>query len=303
MGTETAIAWTHSTFNPWWGCTKVSPACDHCYAESIAKAYGHRVWGAGAPRRYFGDKHWQEPLKWERAAQKNGKPHRVFCASMADVFDNEVGQEHRERLWSLILETPNLTWQLLTKRIGNAPGMLPADFGPDTYPNVWVGMTVVTQDEVDRDIGKLRAIPARVRWLSVEPQLEEIRIPEDVNWVVTGGESGAKARPYSIEWARSVVRQCREIGAVPFVKQAGSLHKAGEFTSFDQWVNKAKSWIGGTGAACFDAHGRACEYGAHFMRARDEETFPVSYYGRWKDRAGADPSEWPEDIRVREFPA
>src|SRR3990167_7551738 len=144
MGTTTAIAWTHSTFNPWWGCTKVSPACDACYAEAWAKRVGQKVWGAGAPRRYFGDAHWREPLKWERAAQKDGEPHRVFCASMADVFDNEVGQEHRERLWALIRSTPHLTWQLLTKRIGNALAMLPADFGPDTYPHVWVGMTVVT---------------------------------------------------------------------------------------------------------------------------------------------------------------
>lgn len=268
MGKNTAIAWTDSTWNPWWGCTKVSPACNHCYAEAFAKRVGQKIWGAGAPRRYFGDAHWQEPLKWERVARRDGKPHRVFCASMADVFDNEVGQEYRERLWALIRETPHLTWQLLTKRIGNAQAMLPADFSPDTYPHVWVGMTVVTQEEVDRDIGKLRAIPARVRWLSIEPQLEEIKIPTGAQWVVTGGESGAKARPYNLDWARSVVRQCRESGIAPFVKQLGA--RPGYLT------------MKGYGGQWNDFYCAGL---------------------RLKDRAGADPAEWPWDIRVREFPA
>jgi protein gp37 len=254
---QTAIAWCDSTFNPWWGCTKVSPACDHCYAEAFAKRVGQKVWGAGAGRRYFGDKHWREPLAWN---DKATGPHRVFCASMADVFDNEVAQHHRERLWTLIRETPRLTWLLLTKRIGNAPSMLPDDFGPDTYPHVWIGMTVVTQEEVHRDIGKLLAVPARVRWLSIEPQLEEIRIPDGVQWVVTGGESGSKARPYNVDWARSIIRQCREQGVTPFVKQLGS-------EPFDS----------------------GCTH------------LPVDVMFI-KDRAGADPSEWPQELRVREWP-
>ena len=245
MGEKTTIAWTDHTFNPWWGCRKVSPACDHCYAETWAKRCGYG-WG-DAPRRFFGDKHWNEPLIW------NKTPSRVFCASMADVFDNEVDQSHRDRLWALIRATPNLTWQLLTKRIGNAKAMLPSCFSATTYPNVWLGATVVTQAEFDRDIGKLVDVPARVRWLSVEPQLEEIWMLPWLNtigaisWVVTGGESGAKARPYDVRWARSVVKQCREAAIFPFVKQLGS-------------------------AAGFKHH------------------------------AGADPSEWPSDLRIREFP-
>lgn len=253
MSAKTAIAWTDSTFNPWWGCTKVSPACDHCYAEAWAKRTGHSVWGAGAPRRFFGDKHWQQPLAWERAALMSGKTHRVFCASMADVFDNEVEQSHRERLWTLIRETQHLTWQLLTKRIGNARAMLPADFGAETYPNVWLGITVVTQEEVDRDVGKLLALRPAVPWLSIEPQLEDVRIPDGILWAVTGGESGSRSRLYDVSWARSVVKQCRDIGAAPFVKQLG-----------------------------------AATYGLGS--------------GKWKDRAGRDPSEWPADLRVQEFP-
>jgi protein gp37 len=251
MGIETKIAWTNSSFNPWWGCTKVSPACDRCYAESFAKRVGQKVWGAGVPRRYFGDKHWNQPLKWNRDAGVDGLPHLVFCASMADVFDNEVDQTHRARLWDLIKATPNLTWQLLTKRIGNVAAMLPADFNASSYPNVWLGITVVTQAEFDRDAGKLRAIPARVRWLSMEPQLEDIRLDlAGIHWVVTGGESGGNARTYDLAWPRSVIKECREQGAAPFVKQLG----------------------------------------AH----------PGGY--KLQDRAGADPREWPEDLRIQDFP-
>jgi protein gp37 len=259
MGERSAIAWTDATFNPWWGCTKVSPACDHCYAETWAKRVGKPKWGAGEPRRYFGDKHWNAPLKWT--------PRKVFCASMADVFDNEVEQEHRERLWALIRATPHLTWQLLTKRIGNAKAMLPADFSAETYPNVWVGMTVVTQDEIDRDIGKLREIPAAVRWLSIEPQLEPIRIPDGVQWVVTGGESGSKARPYDISWARSIIEQCRIVGAAPFVKQLGA---------------------------------NAIEY-SELMHQHINWTMIVCI-GGVNDRACADPKNWPPEVRVQEFP-
>src|SRR5258706_450821 len=101
MGERTDISWTDHTFNPWWGCTKVGPGCDHCYAEALALRFGTR-WGVGQPRRFFGDKHWNEPRRWHKKALAVGNRRRVFCASMADVFDNEVEQEHRERLWSLI---------------------------------------------------------------------------------------------------------------------------------------------------------------------------------------------------------
>src|SRR6266851_2737357 len=104
MATQTSIPWTHHTFNGWWGCTKISPACDHCYAEAQARWRGHHVWGAGTPRRYFGEKHWAAPQKWHREAERSGERVLVFCSSMADVFDNEVDRSHRERLWQLIRE-------------------------------------------------------------------------------------------------------------------------------------------------------------------------------------------------------
>jgi protein gp37 len=133
IGKTISIAWTSHTFNPWRGCVKVGPGCDFCYAEAQANRYGHAVWGAGRPRRYFTDHHWNEPRKWNRDAERVRSTSFVFCASMSDVFDNEVEQEHRERLWGLIGETPMLPWQLVTKRSGNAPKMLP-DWSDNSLP-------------------------------------------------------------------------------------------------------------------------------------------------------------------------
>jgi len=138
MGAVTKIAWCDHTFNPWWGFTQVSPLCDHCYAMMLdVRWFGRAHWGAGASRRYFVDAHWRHPLKWDRSAAVDGRRHRVFCASMADVFDNEVDQALRDRLWSLVRRTPNLDWIVLTKRIGNAPEVLPGDWGTG-YRNVWL---------------------------------------------------------------------------------------------------------------------------------------------------------------------
>lgn len=172
MAEHTAISWTDATFNPWWGCTKVGPGCDACYAEAQAARFG-TGWGNDAPRRFFGEAHWNEPRKWNRKAAAAGRRSRVFCASMADVFDNQVEQVHRDRLWALIRDTPALDWLLVTKRIGNAAAMLPADWGAG-YANAWLLITVVNQAEADRDVPKLLSLPARVRGLSVEPMLGPI---------------------------------------------------------------------------------------------------------------------------------
>jgi protein gp37 len=225
MASTTSIAWTDRTFNAWWGCTRIGPGCDHCYAAAFDHRIGGSHWGAGRERRYFGDHHWAEPLGWNAQAERAGVPSLVFCSSMADVFDNEVEQRHRTRLWALIRATPRLTWQIVTKRIGNAPRMLPTDWGAG-YPNVWLLATVVNQAEVDRDIGKLATVPAAVHGLSVEPQLGPIALPAAVRgdrwWVIVGGESGGKARPFDIGWARSLRDQCRATGAVFFMKQVGT---------------------------------------------------------------------------------
>ncbi|HEY2512934.1 MAG TPA: DUF5131 family protein, partial [Polyangiaceae bacterium] len=117
MVANSKIQWTDHTFNPWWGCQRVSPGCEHCYAEAFAKRTGHGVWGPTAQRRFFGEAHWKEPLKWNEAAKRSGQRARVFCASMADVFEDRWELEpHRARLAGLIRVTPHLDWLLLTKR-------------------------------------------------------------------------------------------------------------------------------------------------------------------------------------------
>lgn len=177
MGTQSNIEWTDHTFNPWEGCQKVGPGCDHCYAETRNARYGGGIapnWGPGAPRRRTSAANWAKPRRWAREAKAfhaaHGRRQRVFCASLADVFDNAVDPTWRADLFHLIAETPELDWLLLTKRIGNAAAMLPDDWG-DGWPHVWLGATVVNQVEADRDIPKLLSTPAAVRFISAEPLL------------------------------------------------------------------------------------------------------------------------------------
>lgn len=254
MGENSKIEWTDHTFSPWWGCERISPACDHCYAATWAKRTGFPDLWSGE-RRFFGDKHWNEPLRLNRAAAKAGTRARVFCASMADVFDNhrEVGP-HRERLWALIRETPNLDWLILTKRIGNAISMLPDDWY-EGYPNVWLGATVVNQTEADRDVPKLLATPARVHFLSVEPQLGPISLADDsanfiagkrrVHWVICGGESGPKARELPCHWARDLRKQCEANSTAFFMKQ-GSQANWPDFKNIDSFPAdlRVRQWPG-----------------------------------------------------------
>lgn len=187
MGANTAIEWADHTFNPWIGCTKVSPGCDHCYAERDMSNRLHVVqWGAGQPRKRTSEANWRMPLRWNAQAEREGRRFRVFCASLADVFDNEVKASWRADLFSLIRDTPNLDWLLLTKRIGNAPAMLDdalaqitfRGLGSPRWPwaNVWLGATIVNQAEADRDIPKLLAVPAATRFLSMEPLLGPVEI-------------------------------------------------------------------------------------------------------------------------------
>jgi protein gp37 len=261
MGDKTAIEWCDATFNPWWGCAKVSPGCDHCYAEAWAKRTGTAPWGIDTPRREFGDEHWNEPGKWARTLPaKLGRRPRVFCASMADVFDKNSPRGARDRLWFLIANTPQLDWLLLTKRIGNVPRMLPPEWG-NGWPNVWLGITVVNQEEADRDIPKLLSVPACVRFLSCEPLLGPVdltgyhladrcggeypftMLPHEhrttradmLDWVISGGESGAKARPSHPDWHRSLRDQCAAAG-VPFL-----FKQIGEWTWHDEPVKPLAS--------------------------------------------------------------
>jgi len=260
----TGIAWTDSTFNPWIGCTKVGPGCDHCYAEALDKRHrwgGSTHWGAGVPRQRTSIPYWKQPILWNKKAEASGKPWRVFCASLADVFDNEVPDQWRHDLYSLIEVTPAMTWLLLTKRIGNAAKMLPrrpdwtpSNDGPGSFPNAWLGATIVNQDEADRDVPKLLAIPAAVRWISAEPLLGPVglrpfmpfqvetgpfRWKRGLDWVVIGGESGSNYRPMDMEHARSLIAQCKAAGVPVFVKQDSGPRPGmqGRFTA-EEWALK-----------------------------------------------------------------
>ncbi len=218
MGKDSKIEWTTHTFNPWWGCTKVSEACKHCYAESWAKRVGKDVWGPGAQRRTFGDDHWKQPLQWNALAHGAVERPRVFCASMADVFeDREELDSHRARLWDLIEATPNLDWLLLTKRPENVIERV--RWGQHWPSNVWIGTTVELQKRADELLPHLAEIPAKVRFISAEPLLGPLELRKwlgtSIDWVITGGESGPKARPASPGWFRSLMIQCME-SDVPF---------------------------------------------------------------------------------------
>src|SRR5687767_5634241 len=128
MAKDSRIEWTHHTFNPWWGCVKVSPACAHCYAESWAHRLGAKLWGRDAPRRFFNDEHWKHPIRWNSEAERAGVRRRVFCASMSDVFEIRAElNPWRAKLWPLIERTPWLDWLLLTKRPQNIQRMAPWD--------------------------------------------------------------------------------------------------------------------------------------------------------------------------------
>ena len=222
MGADSKIEWTHHTFNPWWGCQRVSPGCENCYAEAFAKRTGHGVWGPTADRRFFGDKHWAEPLKWNREAAAAGDRRRVFCASMADVFEDRRDlDDQRARLWKLISATPALDWLLLTKRPQNVDRLLPAP----RPGNVWLGVTAEDQKRADERIPELlRATWAAVRFVSYEPAIEVVDFSafRGVDWLIIGGESGGGSRPFDPDWALRVIHQCEAIGAAPFVKQLGT---------------------------------------------------------------------------------
>lgn len=226
MAQNSKIEWTHHTFNPWWGCVKVSPACKNCYAEAWANRLGLNLWG-NLQRRTFGDAHWHEPLRWNRSAIKSGRRRRVFCASMADVFeDNRDLDEWRERLWSLILDTPALDWLLLTKRPESVDKLVP---WTKSWPNnVWLGTTIENQEWAELRLPYLLRHSAAVRFVSCEPLLGPLNLKKwlspnktrrsrlhAIDWVIAGGESGAKARPMHPKWVGSLRDQCRD-ASVPF---------------------------------------------------------------------------------------
>lgn len=223
MAETTNIAWTDSTFNPWWGCTKIAPGCDNCYAHDLDKRTGGNHWGNGSPRLMSED-NWKKPVKWNKAAKLSGIRHKVFCGSMCDWADNNASIEERERLWNLIKATPMLDWQLLTKRASNISKYLPSDWG-DGYGNVWLGVTVEDNKHGLKRIEYLSEIPTFIRFLSIEPLLEDLeplKLSErGIDWVIVGGESGHKARPMELAWVENIIEQCRLNNVPLFFKQWG----------------------------------------------------------------------------------
>jgi protein gp37 len=257
MAADSKIEWTDHTFNPWIGCTKVSRAatggggCDNCYAEvstpvRVLRGKGTETWGVRAPRVRTSAANWALPKRWNAQADAfytlHGRRQQVFCASLADVFDNEVPIEWLRDLCSLIELTPNLDWLLLTKRIGNVFERLIEARSHDWAAgqrNVLLGITVCNQAEADRDIPKLLRTPARLRFLSMEPLLGPVSLRRFIgqgfgpapNWVIVGGESGPGARPMHPDWARSLRDQCANAG-VPFL-----------FKQWGEWAPTAESAV------------------------------------------------------------
>jgi protein gp37 len=229
MGDNTEISWTDSTFNPWIGCTNVSPGCDNCYAEALANRYRWAKWG-NHNRKRTSSENWKKPVRWNgdgpQFKRDHGHRHRVFCASLADVFDNQVKPSWRRDPFALIRDCHDLDWQLLTKRPQNILKMLPADWGSG-YPNVWLGTTTEDEKRYRQRWSILARIPATIRFISYEPAVGALgRIDLGVgcvpDWIIVGGESGPKARAMDPQWARSVRDQCQALGIAFFHKQWGT---------------------------------------------------------------------------------
>lgn len=310
MGEMTKIEWCDHTFNPWRGCSKVSAGCANCYAERQSRRNPATlgVWGDGGTRVVASEAMWRQPVRWNREAETAGERRRVFCGSLMDVFEDRAELAGpRDRLFDLIGGTPWLDWLLLTKRPENIAGMIwpastaeipaPTLGGGDYLPNVWLGVSVEDQASADARIQELLKVPAAKRFVSYEPALgpisfrwatwhdyekqifERRRDPETtvladeydglrgIDWVIFGGESGPKARCCDIEWARSARDQCQAAGVAFFMKQMGTRPIAPL-------------------AECFSDE---TDYD-------NLDDYPID------DRKGGDPSEWPEDLRVREWP-
>lgn len=287
MAERTAIEWVGRTWSPVWGCHQISPACDHCYAMVLANRWGY---GWNGPYRLFGDAHWEVPLRWNRSLTKAGKRDTVF-PSMCDPFDKDWPTGTRDRFWELIANTPAIDWLLLTKRVGNVVRLVPQEWMARWPSNVRIGSTVVTQEEFDRDIVKLLVLPSP-NFISIEPMLEPINMrlalavrsvlgPPLLHWVIVGAESGPHARPLRVDWVRSIVQQCKAAGVPVLVKQLGR-----------RVLDRGMSGPGEHWPVGLEAEE---------LPRRDESDPPRLIW--LKQSKGNDPMEWPEDLRVREFPA
>lgn len=271
MGKQTEIAWTDSTFNPWIGCSKVSAGCANCYAETLMdKRMGRVQWGIGGTRSRTSEQYWQQPLRWNAEAERTGVPRSVFCGSLCDWLEDRVDCQHwRYDLFDLIEATQHLRWLMLTKRPEEAGRAIYAagytsmlEFF-ERNPHVWFGISVENQEQADKRIPLLLDIPARVRFLSMEPLLGPVdfrKVPRfnrvDLNlrgwWVIVGGESGPNARPMHPEWVRSIRRQCNAAGVPFFFKQWGEWE-------LGDYVDLPSIWLDETTGSVVDRQSRQPE--------------------------------------------
>ena len=274
---NTKISWATHTFNPWIGCTKVSAGCERCYAEATDNRWGNDRWGKGKQRGLTSEANWKKPLQWDREAAAAGIREKVFCASMADVFDAEVPDEWRFKLFDLVYNTPHLDWLILTKRPEIMRdfflGQSGTGYDPIHRQNVWLGTTAENQEMADKRIPILMEIPGVIHWLSIEPQIGPVNLEpllkdwsvydsklSRIDWVISGGESGAGARVFDLQWARDLRDQCYKTNTAFFMKQLGC-----------NWVNS----------------------GLAGPRVNEKPTI----HGKWDD-----PQFWPSDLQIQEFP-
>lgn len=309
---NTKIEWADHTWSPWRGCTKVSPGCANCYAEALSRRNPAVLgeWGPGRPRVF--NKNWDQVKRWNSISSASRASTTIF-PSLCDWLDSDVPIDWLAQFLELIHDTPSLRWLLLTKRPENwdkrslEVAQLWAGDGLNHRvkwlidwrrgfwipSNVWFGTSVEDQKRADQRIPVLLEIPAAVRWLSVEPLLGQVDLSEwtgicsqhhpdgsetpiqkPLHWIVVGGESGPKARPCSIEWIRSLVNQCKASETPVFVKQLGA-HPIIQERELWRMNGQPEEWVPGDG------------------------NVPM----RVKHAKCGDPIEWPEDLRVRQFPS
>ena len=220
MAQRSSIEWTEATWNPVTGCTKVSPGCAHCYAETFAERF-RGVRGHPYERGFdleLRKARLEQPLEWTQ-------PRMIFVNSMSDLFHEGIPEDYIKSVFGVMLNARGHTFQVLTKRSQRMAEMARRLRWPD---NVWMGVSVENQRWTHRT-DDLRKVPAKVRFLSCEPLLGPLRLNlADIDWVIIGGESGPGARPMKPEWVRDIREQCEEAGVAFFFKQWGAHNESGE---------------------------------------------------------------------------
>lgn len=257
MGKETGIKWTDSTFNSWWGCTKVGPACDHCYAEGVDKRTGENHWGSGAPRRLMSEHARNEPYRWQKQADKffaeHGRRQRVFTLSMGDLLDNEVERQWVSDHMGTMEACDRLEWQICTKRISNLPKMIFPKWETAWPRHIGVLVTIVTQAEADRDVPRLLAMKERfnIPWVGISyepaqeyvdwtPYVDGTLYGASLDWIIFGGKSGGQwnDRPFNLAWAYAAREQCAWAGCAFFMKQVAAFRPTDAMIPADLMVRQ-----------------------------------------------------------------